>query len=76
MERLPEAYGLAAVGQLLAEPMRWSVLLALADGQALPAGELAQIAGVQPSTLSDHLKQLLKAEFLVFTRLVVIVTTP
>jgi DNA-binding transcriptional ArsR family regulator len=50
---------LAAVGTLLAEPARARILLALADGRALPASVLAAEAGVARSTASAHLGRLL-----------------
>lgn len=59
---------LAAVGALLAEPARARVLLALADGRALPASMLALEAGVAPSTASHHLARLVEAEFVTVMR--------
>jgi DNA-binding transcriptional ArsR family regulator len=47
------------VGTLLAEPARARILLALADGRALPASVLASDAGVARSTASAHLGRLL-----------------
>jgi DNA-binding transcriptional ArsR family regulator len=49
---------IAAVATLLADPGRARVLLALADGRALPAGTLAAEAGVAASTASEHLARL------------------
>jgi DNA-binding transcriptional ArsR family regulator len=49
---------MAAVGQLLADRGRCRILLALADGRALPASVLAAEAGVRPSTASGHLRKL------------------
>ncbi|MDT7953710.1 MAG: helix-turn-helix transcriptional regulator, partial [Acetobacteraceae bacterium] len=46
---------LATIAKLLAEPSRAAMLIALTDGRALPAGELARVAGVQASTASAHL---------------------
>jgi len=43
---------------LLANPGRARVLLALADGRALPASVLAAEAGVAASTASEHLAKL------------------
>lgn len=43
---------------LLGEPSRARVLLALADGRALPASVLAAEAGVTASTVSEHLAKL------------------
>src|SRR4051794_6892102 len=48
----------AAVAQLVAEPARARILLALADGRALPASLLAAEAGVAASTASEHLRRL------------------
>jgi len=50
---------LAAVGALLADRARARILLALADGRALPASVLASEAGVSASTASAHLSRLL-----------------
>jgi len=52
---------LAVVGSALADSARASVLLALADGRALPASVLAAEAGVTPSTASHHLARLVQA---------------
>lgn len=49
---------MAAVGELLADRARCRMLLALADGRALPASTLASEAGVAPSTASGHLGKL------------------
>lgn len=51
----------AAVAALYAEPARARVLLALADGRALPASTLAAEAGVSPQAVSSHLARLLDA---------------
>lgn len=56
---LPSRYQLAEFGALLAEPARAAMLLALLDGSARPAGELARTAGVGAATASAHLKRLL-----------------
>lgn len=50
---------LAAGAAAFADPRRVRVLVALADGRALPAGRLAQEAGVAASTVSNHLGILL-----------------
>ncbi|HEX8005487.1 MAG TPA: winged helix-turn-helix domain-containing protein [Trebonia sp.] len=52
----------AAVARLLANPARSAVVNALMEGQALTVGELARIAGVRVSTISEHLSQLLDGE--------------
>jgi DNA-binding transcriptional ArsR family regulator len=49
----------AAVARLLASPARSAVVDALMEGRPLTAGELARIAGVRPSTVSEHLGELL-----------------
>jgi DNA-binding transcriptional ArsR family regulator len=49
---------LAAPARLMGEPARAAMLVALLDGRALPASDLAAIAGVKPSTASAHLAQL------------------
>lgn len=43
---------------LIADAARSAILWALSDGRALPAGELARIAGVTPATTSEHLAKL------------------
>ncbi|MDO1528954.1 winged helix-turn-helix domain-containing protein [Fulvimonas sp. R45] len=57
-------YQLAELGALLAEPARAAMLLALMDGRARPAGELARAAGVGAATASAHLKRLLEGGLL------------
>jgi DNA-binding transcriptional ArsR family regulator len=49
---------IAAVASLLADPARATIMIALSDGRALPAGELARLAHVSPSTASSHLSKL------------------
>lgn len=51
-------YRLAELGALLADPARAAILLALMDGSARPAGELAARAGVAAATASVHLRKL------------------
>lgn len=51
---------LAAAAVAFADPRRARVLMALADGRSLPAGRLAEEAGVAASTVSNHLALLLK----------------
>lgn len=48
----------AAVARLLASPARSAVVDALMEGRPLAAGELAQVAGVRASTISEHLAEL------------------
>ncbi|MFF7371514.1 ArsR/SmtB family transcription factor [Streptomyces tricolor] len=54
----PQAAGLAALAGLIADRTRAACLLALLDGRAWTAGELARHAGVAASTLSGHLGRL------------------
>jgi DNA-binding transcriptional ArsR family regulator len=48
----------APVARLLANPARSAVVDALMGGRALAAGELARVAGVGASTISEHLAAL------------------
>jgi DNA-binding transcriptional ArsR family regulator len=50
---------LSSIAALIGEPARAAMLTALMDGLALPAGELAELAGVSPQTASAHLTKLL-----------------
>ncbi|MBL1086262.1 winged helix-turn-helix transcriptional regulator [Streptomyces actinomycinicus] len=54
----PRAAGLASLAGLIADRTRAACLLALLDGRAWTAGELARHAGVAASTLSEHLGKL------------------
>jgi DNA-binding transcriptional ArsR family regulator len=55
---------IAAVAAMVSDPTRARILWALADGRGLPAGELAQRAGVTPQTASSHLAMLTRGGFL------------
>jgi DNA-binding transcriptional ArsR family regulator len=55
---------LAPVASLIGDPTRIAILAALAEGQALPAGELARRAGVHPATATAHLRQLVEGELI------------
>jgi DNA-binding transcriptional ArsR family regulator len=46
------------VAVLLGDRARVAMLAALADGRALPAGELARRAGIHPATATAHLRRL------------------
>lgn len=59
---------LAARAALLADRTRAAFCLALIDGRAWTAGELARHAGVAPSTASGHLDRLVAAGLLVTLR--------
>jgi DNA-binding transcriptional ArsR family regulator len=68
IERAPrQAAGdidIAAAAALMADPSRAAVLMELTDGRALPPSELAEVAGVSRSTISEHLAKLEHAGFL------------
>ncbi|GIK96456.1 MAG: transcriptional regulator [Alphaproteobacteria bacterium] len=55
---------LAEVAALVGDPARANMLLALMDGQALTAGELAYFAHVTAPTASAHLAKLVEANLL------------
>jgi DNA-binding transcriptional ArsR family regulator len=55
---------IAAAAALMADPSRAAVLVELIDGRALPPSELAEVAGVSRSTISEHLAKLERAGFL------------
>jgi DNA-binding transcriptional ArsR family regulator len=57
----------APVGRLLASPARAMVIDALLEGQALPAGELAALAGVGAPTISEHLGELVSGGLVTVT---------
>ncbi|CAI6082321.1 hypothetical protein PAECIP112173_03520 [Paenibacillus sp. JJ-100] len=49
---------ITVIASLIADTSRSIFLSALLDGRALPAGELAYMAGVSPQTASNHLAKL------------------
>ncbi len=55
---------IAFVAGLLADPTRATMCLALAGGEARPAGELAARAGVSAQTASNHLAKLIAGRIL------------
>lgn len=55
---------IANIGLVVGEPARAAMLVALMDGRALTAGELARAAGVTPQTASSHLARLTEAALL------------
>jgi DNA-binding transcriptional ArsR family regulator len=59
---------ISAVGALLGDPARASILASLAGGIALPAGQLAERARVKPATASFHLSKLVEAGWLAVER--------
>lgn len=65
MSTLPSVAGTAS---LIADPARAAMLIALVDGRALPAGELAHCAGITPQTASSHLARLVDGGLLTVER--------
>lgn len=59
---------IAAAAALMADPSRAAVLMELTDGRALPPSELAEVAGVSRSTMSEHLAKLREAGYLAVER--------
>lgn len=58
---MPSEPDIASIARVIGEPARARMLYALLDGRALPATDLARVAGVAPSTASVHLSQLIAA---------------
>jgi len=61
---MPGDANVAAVAALLADPTRAAILMALLDGRAWPAGDLARAVRVSPSTASNHLTKLVEHQLL------------
>jgi DNA-binding transcriptional ArsR family regulator len=55
---------IAPVASLFGEPSRAAMLTVLLDGRALPASELARLAGVSPTAASSHLSKLMDGKLL------------
>ncbi|SCF10893.1 transcriptional regulator, ArsR family [Micromonospora coriariae] len=68
MSTVTEGRGMTELAALLADGTRAGICLALLDGRAWTAGELARRAGVAPSTASDHLTRLVRGGLLVEER--------
>jgi DNA-binding transcriptional ArsR family regulator len=64
----PAAQGLARLAGLLADRTRAAFCLALLDGRAWTAGELARHAGVAASTATEHISALVNGGLLVDER--------
>ena len=60
--------GLAETAALVGDPARANMLLALMDGRALTATELAGAGGITPQTASAHLARLTQAGLIVVER--------
>lgn len=56
--------GFSRLAEALGDPAREAMVGALAGGKAMPAGELADIAGVSPQSASAHLQKLVDANVL------------
>lgn len=56
------------IAALVGNPARANILMALIDGRALTASELAYVAGVSPQTTSEHLARLREANLLSMTK--------
>jgi DNA-binding transcriptional ArsR family regulator len=56
---------LRPLASLIGDPARIAILAALAEGHALPAGELARRAGVHPATATGHLRRLVEGGLVV-----------
>lgn len=65
---MPADIDVAAVAALVADATRATMLLALSDGRALTAGELARRARITPSTASGHLTRLVEGGMLAMVR--------
>ncbi len=59
---------IAAAAAMMADPSRAAVLMELTDGRAVPPSELAEVAAVSRSTMSEHLAKLQKGGFLAVER--------
>ena len=59
---------IALIAELIGDPVRATILAALIDGRALPAGELAFLGNVAPQTASFHLGKLLKSSLITVER--------
>lgn len=61
-------HALASVASLIGEPSRAAILVALLDGRALPAGELARAAQLSASATSLHLSKMIEGGLLLVER--------
>jgi DNA-binding transcriptional ArsR family regulator len=58
----------AQIGSILGDPARASMMIALLDGRAWTARELAGLAGVSPQTASSHLAKLIDSRMVLVER--------
>lgn len=56
--------GIAEIAALIGDPARSAMLVALMDGRALTASELADVGGITPQTASSHLGRMIEAGML------------
>ena len=56
--------GFSRIAEALSDPAREAMVSALANGKAMPAGELASLAGISPQSASAHLQKLVEARVL------------
>ena len=61
-------HAVAEVAALVGNPARANILMALIDGRALTASELAFVAGVSAQTTSEHLARLREGNLLSLTK--------
>lgn len=59
---------IAEAASLIGDPTRANILMALMDGRARTASELAYTSGVSPQTASGHLARLLDAQLIALER--------
>lgn len=59
---------ISSTAKLIGNPVRMTMLIALLDGRALPAGELASMAGITAQTASAHLAKLMEGSLIVLKK--------
>lgn len=65
---MKEKHAISTLGYLLADPGRAAMLVALLEGRALPAGELARAASVSAQSASAHLAKLSRGGLITMQR--------
>ncbi|MEM8629997.1 MAG: metalloregulator ArsR/SmtB family transcription factor [Pseudomonadota bacterium] len=65
---MPSILSIAEIGALIGDPARANILFALKDSHVVSASDLTRVAGVSPSTASEHLSKLLDAGLISVTR--------